>query len=253
MSQQFDLGVHFFLLKQYDRAARSFRDVLREDPRNARAWSYIGMTEAHLGHSAEAEAALQRALELSPTNAQTWFHLGVARSLRSEWNEAASAYRRAVAYAPADMVAWHRLGVALAESGEKEAASAAFERALVLSRETGDLPLEQAVGLDEVDEHTNEVREPEGSLEAKSWLELSLSLLSLGNEEEAVAAFERAYTLDPQQASSSLFRPMLQLMTASHSEPSPSEESPLPGAPSPPPRPLESDEPEEEELRPEVG
>ena len=34
-------------------------------------------------------------------------------------------------------------------------------------------------------------------MEAQSWLDLALRLLSLGEEQEAVAAYERAYTLRP--------------------------------------------------------
>ncbi len=253
VSQQFDLGIHFFLTKEYDRAARAFREVLRDEPRNPRVWSYLGMAEAHLGRAAEAEANLARALELSPTNAQAWFHLGVARALREDWNDAASAYRRAVAFAPSDLVAWHRLGVALAESGEGEAATAAFERALILSRETGDLPIEEVTSPEEEDVHAAEVGEREGPREAKSWLDLALSLLSLGNEEEAVAAFERAYTLDPKRASSSLFRPMLQLMIAAREKPPGTEEtSESPEAPRPP-RPPAPDDVDYDPSRPEVS
>jgi hypothetical protein len=74
----------------------------------------------------------------------------------------------------------------------------------------------------------------EGSREAKSWLDLSLSLLSLGDEDAAVAAYERAYTLDPKRAQSSLFRPMLRLVTAVEGGPDPGEtEFPVPTRPRP--------------------
>lgn len=215
MSQRFDLGVHHFLRHEYDLAQRAFRDVIQEEPAYAGAWSYYGICLAHLGQAREAEEALSRAVGLAPGNAEAWFHLGVARSLREEWGTAASAYRRTVALTPEDLVAWHRLGVALAESGDETGASAAFERALVLSRdgsgpEVGPRSFTRTSG----DDHVDETGEREGSREAKSWLELALSLLSLGEEEEAVAAYDRAYTLDPARASRSLFRPMLKLLTA---------------------------------------
>jgi len=228
VNQRADLGVHYLLRGEYDRAVRAFLDVIREDPTDASAWSYYGISLAHIGRPAEAEAALARAIQLAPSSGESWFHLGVARSLREEWSDAASAYRRAVALAPDDMVAWHRLGVALAESGEETSASAAFERALVLSR---------SVPTDEgepdprppFDDHVEEVGAREGSREAKSWLDLSLSLLSLGDEDAAVAAYERAYTLDPTRAQNSLFRPMLRLLTAVEGGPEGGErEYPMP-------------------------
>jgi tetratricopeptide (TPR) repeat protein len=215
VSQRFDLGVHHFLRREFDPAQRAFRDVVRELPNDANAWSYYGICLAHLGEARDAEAALSRAVALAPANAEAWFHLGVARSLRDEWAGAALAYRRAAALAPDDLVAWHRLGVALAESGDERGAAAAFERALVLSRETGSSePGSLASTHFAGDDHVEETGEREGAREAKSWLELALSLLTLGEEEEAVAAYDRAYTLDPERASRSLFRPMLKLLTA---------------------------------------
>jgi cytochrome c-type biogenesis protein CcmH/NrfG len=215
VSQRFDLGVHHFLRQEYEVAQRAFRDVVRETPTDAGAWAYYGICLAHLGQARDAEEALSRAVGFAPRNSEAWFHLGIARSLREEWPAAAVAYRRTVALTPDDMVAWHRLGVALAESGDETGAAAAFERALVLSRdgttgEGGGRAFTRPTG----DDHVEETGEREGAREAKSWLELALSLLTLGEEEEAVAAYDRAYTLDPDRASRSLFRPMLKLLTA---------------------------------------
>ncbi len=247
MTQRFDLGVHYFLRREYREAARYFQQAVRDSPADAAAWSYYGIALAHLGRAGEAEAALARALALAPENPEAWFHLGVARSLREEWPEAASAYRRAVALTPDDMVAWHRLGVALAESGEEVAAAAAFERALVLSRDVG-APSESGAPPSRLrDDHVTETGERESGREAKSWLDLALSLLSLGDEEEAVAAYERAYTLDPDRAQHSLFRPMLRLLTAVQGGPEMEEEGAAP--PSPVPEGPERPRPR----RPEVG
>ncbi len=247
MHPRYDIGVHYFLRQDYENGANAFRDVLRDQPDDARSWSYYGICLAHLGRGAEAEEALARAIRLAPGNGEAWFHLGVARSLREEWMQAATAYRHAVGLVPDDMVGWHRLGVALAESGDEAGAAVAFERALVLSRDVP--PALPGPDREErpADDHVEEAGDREGSREAKSWLELALSLLSLGEEEEAVAAYERAYTLDPRRAQNSLFRPMLRLLTVV--EGGPEEDTvgdegrpaPVPEGPRPPGR------------RPEVG
>ncbi len=255
MSQRFDLGIHHFLRREYDLAQRAFLDVVREHPADGSAWSYYGICLAHLGEAAEAEAALARAVQLQPGNAETWFHLGIARALREEWGDAALAYRRAVALAPADLVAWHRLGVALAESGDESGAAAAFERALVLSRDvpgTDDPPRSIARS---GDDHLTETGPREGAREAKSWLELALSLLTLGEEEEAIAAYDRAYTLDPDRAARSLFRPMLKLLSAVQGVggPTPPGAVALPGRPQGPSVRRPEPEPEPElEAEPEM-
>jgi tetratricopeptide (TPR) repeat protein len=249
MSQQYRLGVQHLLRKEYDRAASAFGNIVRESPQDGQAWSNYGLALTHLGKAAEAELALSRAVALQPRNGEAWFHLGVARALREEWGDAASAYRRAVALEPDDMVAWHRLGVALAESGEEPAASAAFERALVLSREvpTSGAPPRAA---SRPDDHSQEGGEREGAREAKSWLDLALSLLALGDEDEAIAAYERAFTLDPERAARSLFRPMLRLLTAvGEEDPAAAAAASPVVAPEGPPRPEAVRPPP----RPEVG
>jgi tetratricopeptide (TPR) repeat protein len=260
VTHRFDIAVHYFLRHEYESAAAAFREVVGERPGDPAAWAYYGISLAHLGRAAEAEGALSRAIALAPENSEAWFHLGVARSLRDEWASAAQAYQRAVALSPNDMVAWHRLGVALAESGDEPSASVAFERALVLSREVEppvEAPESEAVApppppappahrTDE-DDHIEETGEREGAREAKSWLDLALSLLSLGDEEEAVAAYERAYTLDPERARRSLFRPMLRLVTAVQEESNESADS-FPNEPRRPPA-----GPRRSPPRPEIG
>ena len=251
MSQRFDVGMQLLRQKQYDRAAIAFLDVVRESPAHAQAWSNYGIALVHAGKPAEAESALSRAISLAPENSEAWFHLGVARSEREEWGDAVSAYRRAVGLAPSDVVGWHRLGVALAESGDEVGASSAFERALVLSREPpspSTIQENPATPL-EVDDHSEEGGEREGVREAKSWLDLALSLLTLGDEEEAVAAYERAYTLDPERASHSLFRPMLNLLASADVEGTGTPDEGTAADPRGPPRPEALRPPP----RPEVG
>jgi len=221
MTQQSRLGVQFLLQKEYDRAATTLADVVRDDPNDAQSWSNYGLALTHLGRAAEAEMALSKAVALAPRNGEAWFHLGVARALRDEWDDAANAYRRAVALEPNDMIAWHRLGVALAEAGDEPAASVAFERALILSRDVPSAPARPPPPTGPTHDHSQEAGEREGSREAKSWLDLALSLLSLGDEEEAIAAYERAFTLDPERAARSLFRPMLRLLTVAADEGAP--------------------------------
>jgi tetratricopeptide (TPR) repeat protein len=225
VTQTFDRGVNLARSGAYRDAAKAFQEALRENPENVRAWSHLGLSLAHLGDAALAEGALARALELEPADGEAWFHLGVARGLRREWAEAASAYRRASGIMPDDLVVWHRLGVALSESGDPDGAAVAFERALVLSRDTGEPAAARAAAGapepddDEGDAHVAEAGAVEDSREADSWLRLALSLLSLGDEEEAIAAYERAYTIDAERASRSLFRPMLRLMVAAEGRP----------------------------------
>lgn len=214
MTREFDVGLELFARKEYSRAAKAFEEVLLGDPHHARAWSYLGICLAHMGRAPEAEQALQRALQIAPANGECWFHLGVAQTLEADWPRAAETLRHAAALMPRDMAAWHRLGVALAEAGDIEGSSAAFERALILSRESGVVERTVRHLQSPKDDHLAEPGEREGPKEAESWLSLALSLLTLGDVEEAVAAYERGYNVDPERARHSMFRPMLQLLSA---------------------------------------
>lgn len=225
MTRGFDVGLELFGRRQYARAAKAFEEALLGDPHHARAWSYLGISLAHMGRAPAAGEALRRALELAPGNAEGWFHLGVAHCLEGHWADAAEALRRAVALLPGDMAAWHRLGVALAEAGDREGSAAAFERALILSRETGHGDRFGRASRSSEDDHLAEPGQREGPKEAESWISLALSLLTLGDVEEAVAAYERGYSVDPDRARHSMFRPMLKLLSAT-SEGSPES---LPG------------------------
>jgi protein O-GlcNAc transferase len=212
--REFAMGLQLFAEREYGRAARAFHEALVTEPRNARLWAYLGISLAHAGRAEAAEQALRRAVTIAPVHAESWFHLGVARSLALDWAGAATAYRRAAALAPDDLTIWHRLGVALAESGDPSGGATAFERALILSREDGSPPGPSRRLADPLHDHINEPGETEGPKEAESWLSLALSLLTLGDVEEAVAAYEKAYTLGPERARHSSFRPMLLLLTA---------------------------------------
>lgn len=214
MTREFDVGLELFARKEYSRAAKAFEEVLLGDPHHARAWSYLGISLAHMGRAPEAEQALQRAIQIAPTNGECWFHLGVAQTLEADWPRAAETLRHAAALMPKDMAAWHRLGVALAEAGDIEGSTAAFERALILSRETGVVERTVRHLRTPSDNHLSEPGEREGPKEAESWLSLALSLLTLGDVEEAVAAYERGYSVDPERARHSMFRPMLKLLSA---------------------------------------
>lgn len=214
MTRGFDVGLELFTRREYARAAKAFEEVLLGEPHHAMAWSYLGISLAHTGRALAAERALKRAIELAPENGEVWFHLGIAQCLEADWPRAAESLRHAAALLPGDMAAWHRLGVALAEAGDREGSSAAFERALILSRDTGSPERAVRHRHGTGDDHLSEPGEREGPKEAESWLSLALSLLTLGDVEEAVAAYERGYSVDPDRARHSMFRPMLKLLSA---------------------------------------
>ena len=96
-------------LRQWDRAAESFRRALTLDADAETAWH--GLACAALGRG-EFEAAAEHALHaiaLKPDYAEAHYHLGVALARLGRPNEAAGALRRALALGPSMLAAYGRL------------------------------------------------------------------------------------------------------------------------------------------------
>lgn len=85
---------------RYDVAARLARAMTLASPQQAFGWKVLGAALAMMGHSAQALAAQQRAVELAPQDAEA--HCNLANSLRDlgALAQAAAGFRRALAIRP---------------------------------------------------------------------------------------------------------------------------------------------------------
>lgn len=114
---------------------------------NPQVWFDLGFTESHLGKSAEAAAAYEKAVELSPTWFEANLNLGLALAKAGDRAGAATALRAATGLKPATLRvhqvsnAWFSLGQVLEESDHGEAL-AAYQKALELNPSN----IEAAVG-----------------------------------------------------------------------------------------------------------
>jgi len=173
-----------YTLGRWTGAAGAYRSSLRLEPENIRAW--VG-----LGH-----ALRRRAAELESLGA-----MDEVLALRSE---ALDAYRQARRFAPDSADAWYGEGRLLYDEGKLEAALDALERSVRLDRTIPDAWNALAyVRLD--------LRQPEAALDAiKEAIRLdpeepnyydSLGQVLMGfpkpRYDEAIKAFDRALTVDP--------------------------------------------------------
>lgn len=74
-----DLGFVLSLLGKHEEALEEFREVLRVDPRLARASSGLGITLVRLGKGDEAISAYDEALRLAPSNAHALYRRRLAK------------------------------------------------------------------------------------------------------------------------------------------------------------------------------
>ena len=196
VTREFDVGLELFARKEYARAAKAFEEVLFGDPHHARAWSYLGISLAHMGRAGDAEQALQRAIRIAPSNGECWFHLGVAQGLEADWARAAERFGTR----PRSCRRTWPPGSA----GGGVGGSWRHRRQRRRVRTCVDpLPRHGAVERSihhlrgSSDDHLLQPGRRERPEEAESWISLALSLLTLGDVEEAVAAYERGYSVDP--------------------------------------------------------
>jgi Flp pilus assembly protein TadD len=99
----------------------------------ARALQNAGIALLLTGRAAEAEQALETAVELDPSSWRAWNALGRARDARQAWDAARAAYDRALALTTDQGPVLNNLGMSRLSAGDHDGAAALFVRALEAS------------------------------------------------------------------------------------------------------------------------
>jgi len=99
----------------------------------ARALQNAGIALLLTGRAAEAEQALETAVELDPSSWRAWNALGRARDARQAWEEARTAYDKALALTTDQGPVLNNLGMSRLSAGDHDGAAALFVRALEAS------------------------------------------------------------------------------------------------------------------------
>ncbi|HYH40043.1 MAG TPA: tetratricopeptide repeat protein [Azospirillum sp.] len=172
-------------------AERCYRRALAVTPSAAAALVGHGVTLASLGRGAEAQAAMRHAVRLVPEDSDTAVNAGsVSHAVRHSGAgggadggagaggggalDALGWFRRALVLRPDSAFAWINVGALLAEGDQGEAATVVLQRALTIGAA----------------EHA-----------AAAWSNLGLAGMVTGRHADAVAAFRRALSIVPGDAS----------------------------------------------------
>ncbi len=114
-------------------AIECFRQALKDNPDNVDAMRFLAAVylkqDRKLG---DADALLQRAIQIAPDFAMAWFDLGQVLSKRAKRTEAIEAFRQATVLEPRNGNAWERLASANASAGYPEQAADAYRKAIAL-------------------------------------------------------------------------------------------------------------------------
>jgi tetratricopeptide (TPR) repeat protein len=130
-------GLGYLLWKQhkYAEAAREFALELMNDPEHAQAMAYLGDTQMKLEQTAQAQATLEKAVELPGATRMAWVDLGIVLADAGKNDQAAEDFRRAIAMDPQQVDAHWRLARLLQAEGKTEEARAEFARAAALHQQ----------------------------------------------------------------------------------------------------------------------
>ena len=164
------LGVAFSELGFNDDALTAFRQAIKIEPDDVKAWCNLGSLYGHCRHYADAILAYRQAIKLKPDLADGWFDLANAYGDSGSVVDAIAAYRQAIKIKQNYAEAWYNLGLVYGKSGHIEEAIATFQQAIKIKPAF-----------------------------AEAWYNLGIAYRSAGRQSEADAAFKRVRELKPEK------------------------------------------------------
>jgi tetratricopeptide (TPR) repeat protein len=116
-----------------ERAAESFDEAFKKDPRLAQAAVNEGIAFLAQQKLDEAKKGLEQAIALDPASAQAWYNLGLAQHGGNELTDALASFQEAVKLDPRDADSWYFEGACYQEMRQFDKAIATFEKTLEIN------------------------------------------------------------------------------------------------------------------------
>ncbi len=131
--QYYSTGVSLVLTKNYSKALSNFKQAIKEEPKFAEAFFYIGYCYDELGEHLEAVTAFKKAILLKPNFIEAHYNLGIAYDELKQFQDSIESYQRASELKPDFFEAFFNLGVALGKVNRHQDAVNAFKQAIKIS------------------------------------------------------------------------------------------------------------------------
>ena len=116
-----------------EKAAQSFAEAFKKDPKLAQAAINEGIALMTLQKIDDAKKALQEAIALDPSNPQAWYNLGLAQHADNELDAALASFQQAVKLDPRDVDSYYFEGVCYQEMKQFDKAIAMLKQALAIN------------------------------------------------------------------------------------------------------------------------
>jgi tetratricopeptide (TPR) repeat protein len=117
-----------------ERAAASFAEAIKKDPKMAQAAINEGISLLYLQKLDEAKESLQAALALAPGSAQAWYNLGLVQHAGNELDAALASFQHVLKIDTQDADSYYYEGVCYQEMKDYDRAIAAFQQTLKINR-----------------------------------------------------------------------------------------------------------------------
>lgn len=127
-SSLMDLGTNYFTQKKFAEAIKAFEQVVRMEPKNARAQYGIGAAYEEMAQYDKAIPSLREAVRLDSSNASQWYDLGECLYETGQYPAAAQALEKAADLQPNDSATDYWLGRTYVKLGSQFQAMAAYNR-----------------------------------------------------------------------------------------------------------------------------
>lgn len=214
---QFDLALAYLLAGNYEQATKEasvYAKVLQPEgvdtaEHAAQAWSLIGIAYAHLNQGEQSVNALRQAANFAPSEEEHWLNLTRELMELSRYPEAVTAAQNGIAANSKSYALHLRLGAANLAAGRYREAESVF-RDLVAAGDPfpmGYIGLAQVLlRTDRAAEAAAELADAEKKLGPKFLISYfrGLALARAARPAEALAAFQQAVKLDPDNAEAHL-------------------------------------------------
>ncbi|MFZ2727599.1 MAG: tetratricopeptide repeat protein [Methylococcaceae bacterium] len=128
-----DLAFKHYQQKRFAQAQTLYEQILDNEPNNAVALHYLGLSIYQLGDKQTGLYYLKKAVAVKPDYTHAYYNLGTALQQLQQVDEAIGCYQKAIALNPNHIDAYNNLGVALQSQGQVDSAIAYYQQALLLS------------------------------------------------------------------------------------------------------------------------
>ena len=192
-------------VRNNSQAETIWREILRVEPNNGKAYNNLGNALRRQGKLAEALAAHQKALQLNHNDAEAYVGIGNVLNAQGKPEEALASHKKAIQLNPKLAIAYNGLGNALYNQEKLEEAVTAYQKAIELDPKFAYAYNNLGNALKDQKKLDEAVAAYQKAIEldpkyATAYSNLGNALYNQEKLEEAVAAYQKAIELDPKYA-----------------------------------------------------